>query len=142
MKSSAITAFALAAIALSSVSAPAQNMLSRYDIGESDFIPPPRLITPSTDVVDLRGKTSLEFRWSPHEGDSIQRDHYDFRLYKGYQAFAAQRIFKALIPPRQWSLQVSAELFENGSTYTLALRQVYTGSAKSRRTFTSFKVIK
>ncbi len=121
--------------------AAAQMSRADFDIGESDYIAPPRLITPSTDVVDLSGKDCLEFSWSSHEGDPIRRDHYDLRIYKGYQAYGQYRIYKELLPPRQWSVCVSADMFEDGSAYTIALRQVYSG-VKSKRTLQSFRVIK
>lgn len=119
----------------------AQNMLMEHDIGESDYIPPPRLISPSTDVVDLHGAECLEFRWSAHEGNQVKREYYDLRIYKGAQAFGQDRIFIARIPPRQWSACVSSDIFENGGIYTFTLRQAYRG-VKSRRTFQTFRVIK
>jgi hypothetical protein len=137
----AAAASVLSAVVLAST-VYAYMSMGRFDIGESDFIPSPRLIRPSTDVVDLRGTEALEFSWSPHEGDPTQRDCYDFRLYKGDQAFGPALIFKMRLPPRQWSIWISADLFEDGAMYTCTLRQVYVGSARSRRTFWSFRVIK
>jgi hypothetical protein len=135
------TLVSAAAFMALAVCAAAQMNRADFDIGESDYIAPPRLITPSTDVVDLSGKDCLEFSWSSHEGDPIRRDHYDLRIYKGYQAYGQYRIYKELLPPRQWSVCVSADMFEDGSAYTIALRQVYSG-VKSKRTLQSFKVIK
>jgi hypothetical protein len=117
----------------------AQSLSTRTDIGESGLVPPPRLIEPATDIVDIDGKQSLEFKWSPHEGDPAKREYYDFRLYKGGQAFAAALIYKARIPRNAWCIYVKADLFETGAIYTCALRQVYAG-LKSRRTFQTFKV--
>ncbi|MCM8790326.1 MAG: hypothetical protein NC938_01305 [Candidatus Omnitrophica bacterium] len=111
-----------------------------FDIGQSDLIAPPRLIEPSVDVIDLTNKDYLEFKWSPHEGEQIKREYYDFRLYRGYQMIESALIFKARIPPRQWSLKLKASIFKNGQVYTWSLRQVYTG-VKSRRSFDSFKVL-
>lgn len=131
-----------ALVVVSALTVSGQYFMSRYDIGESDFIPPPRIIRPSTDTVDLRGLDRLEFAWSPHEGDPIQREYYDLRIYRGPQAYASSRIYKVRLPPRQWSVYVDAALFEDRQTYTCALRQVYTGSAKSRRSFMTFVTIK
>ena len=137
----AITGLFLAMIVGVSAYAHAANMLIERDIGESEHIAPPRLIVPSTDVVDLRGRDCLEFKWSPHEGDQVMREYYDFRLYKGSQAYGQARIYITRVPPRQWSICVDTSIFENGATYTLALRQVYRG-LKSKRTFQTFKVFK
>ena len=115
--------------------------MAEFDIGQSGWIAPPRLIAPSGDVVDLTGKGSLEFKWGPHEGDQVKRDHYDFRLYRGYHMYESARIMKMRLPPRQWSLVLESGLFEDGGIYTWSLRQVYSGSTKSRRSFESFRVI-
>lgn len=136
-----IAILSAAAIVTFSVCAAAQMNMADRDIGESDYIAPPRLIKPSTDVVDLSGKECLEFSWSPHEGNPIKRDHYDFRLYKGSQAYGQYLIYKVMLPPRQWSICVGAGMFEDGGVYTCALRQAYSG-VKSKRTFQTFKVIK
>jgi hypothetical protein len=137
-KRSLLTAFILStAIA----AAPAQSFLTEHDIGESDYTAPPRLIKPSTDVVDLSGKDCLEFSWSPHEGDQVKREYYDLRLYRGRQAYGQYRIYMVRIPPRQWSVCIESGMFEDGAYYTLALRQVYRGF-KSKRTFQTFRVMK
>lgn len=135
------TIAAAIAIGLFSVCAWAQVLRMQHDIGESDFVPPPRLIEPSTDVIDLRGKDSLTLRWSPYEGDPIKREYYDLRLYKGYQALSPYLMLKMRVPRNVWSVQLRSDIFENGIAYTCALRQVYLG-LKSRRTFWSFKIIK
>ncbi len=136
-----ITVLSATAVISLTVCALAQMSRAEFDIGESSYIPPPRLIAPSTDVVDLSGQDCLEFKWSPHEGNPTKRDHYDLRLYKGYQAYGQYRIYKTFLPPRQWSLCLSADMFEDGGVYTCTLRQAYSG-VKSKRTFQSFKVIK
>jgi hypothetical protein len=132
----------LPAVFLLAVTAVSAQRIAEFEIGQTSFVPKPRLIAPATDVVDLTGKEELEFKWSPHEGDQVRRDHYDFRLYRGYNMVESTRILKMNIPPRQWSITLKAGLFENGQVYTWSLRQVYTGSAKSWRSFESFKVIK
>jgi len=130
-----------AVLALSAATVSAQR-IADFEIGQTSFVPKPRLIAPATDVVDLTGKEGLEFKWSPHEGDQVKRDHYDFRLYSGYNMVESTRILKMRISPRQWSIILKAEMFEDAQVYTWSLRQVYTGSAKSWRSFESFKVIK
>ena len=131
-----------AALSLLPAGVVSAQRMADFDIGQSNHIAPPRIIAPSSDDVDLTGKESLEFKWSPHEGDQVQRDYYDFRLYRGYDMYESGRIMKMRLPPRQWSLIIKSEAFEDGQIYTWSIRQVYTGSAKSRRSFESFRVIK
>lgn len=132
----------LSALLLLSVTAAFAQRIAEFEIGQTSFIPKPRLIAPATDIVDLTGRDALEFKWSPHEGDQVRRDHYDFRLYRGYNMVESTRILKMRISPRQWSIILKADIFEDAQVYTWSLRQVYTGSAKSWRSFESFTVIK
>jgi hypothetical protein len=106
-----------------------------------DYAPEVRLIEPRGGVVDVSGRPYLEFKWSPFEGDRMQRDHYDFRIYAGYQTLESTLIFKTRIPPDIYSIRVRADLFRDGQVYTWTMRQVYTGSVKSRRSYSSFRAI-
>lgn len=106
-----------------------------------DAVPEPRLLVPKGDV-DLYGKDELEFKWSPHEGDRIQRDYYDFRLYMGYNMVESSLILKKKVLPDEFSVFIKASVFKKGAVYTWSLRQVYTGSVKSRKSYSSFHVIK
>jgi hypothetical protein len=106
------------------------------------FAPSPRLVSPSSDKVQLTGKSDMEFVWSPHEGDRLQRRYYDFRLYKGYDMLEATLIFKERVSAGKHQLAVKTDLFKNGEVYTWSLRQVYRDSSKSRRSIRSFRVLK
>jgi hypothetical protein len=106
------------------------------------YVPNPRIITPSSDKVQLSGKKEMQFKWSPHEGDRFQRKYYDFRLYKGYDMLESTLIFKDRVPAGEHELQVKTDLFKNGEVYTWSLRQVYRGSSKSQRSVWSFRVFK
>jgi len=110
--------------------------------GNETYVPKPRLLEPIVDEVDLAGKKSLLFRWSPHEGRSFGRSYYDFRLYKGYQMLEGTRVLKRRVPPKEYQTAVEAGKFEKGQAYTWSLRQVYRGTGKSDRSVSSFKVIK
>lgn len=107
----------------------------------TNYVPEPRLIEPTTDKVDLSGRKELLFKWSPHEGSSYKRKYYDFRLYKGYNMYESNLIFKKEVAPNQHQLGVSSDIFEDGQVYTWSLRQKYR-SGKSRRSTNSFTVIK
>jgi len=107
---------------------------------DGDYVPPPRLVSPILSEVDLRGKDTLVFEWSPHEGDPLQRDHYDFRLYKGYSLIESALICKERIPANACTYTVKTDLFQDQEVYTWSVRQVYTGSRKSTRSTSSFRV--
>lgn len=110
------------------------------EVGIVDFVPQPVLLSPASDGVDLAGKDSLEFKWSPHEGDSVRRDYYDFRLYKGYNFLESALLLKQKVPSDIYVVRLRADMFEDGQVYTWSLRQVYTDSNKSHRSFQSFRV--
>jgi len=110
--------------------------------GAYEFVPEPVLLYPTQEEADLTGKDSLEFRWSPHEGSPTRRDYYDFRLYKGYDMLESTLVFKQRVGPRESSTSLKSGMFENGAVYTWSLRQIYTGSVKSKKVFQSFRIIK
>ncbi len=116
--------------------------LRARELTRSAIVPQPRLISPVTQDVDLTGKEKLEFEWSPHEGDPLQRDYYDFRLYKGREMLESTLVFKTHTQTNDSSLELKSDMFQNGEVYTWSLRQVYTGSNKSQRSYSSFKVKK
>lgn len=103
-------------------------------------IPPePRLLSPVTNDVDLKGKAYLEFKWL---NDSVQVRDYIFKIYKGNNMYASDLIYKQDLPSRESSIQVKADLFEVGKVYTWSLIQVSLGGQKSDKSFSSFQVIK
>lgn len=105
-----------------------------------DYPPEPRLLYPISDKIILLGKDFLEFKWGISAYINI--DYYDFRLYKGYQTYAANLILKQRLPSSEFSLEIKAELLENNQVYTWTLRQVTYAGEKSNPAFNSFKVIK
>lgn len=104
------------------------------------FPPAPRLVYPISDEVVLSGKDFLEFKWLIR--DFIDIDHYEFRLYKGYDMYASNLALKEQLPSDASSTKVKSEFFEENQVYTWSLRQVLNGGEKSDRSFQSFKVIK
>ena len=107
-----------------------------------DLAPEPRLLAPIKEEVDLTGKDSLEFKWSPFEGQMWERRFYDFRLYKGYQLITSAEMYVQRVDPKKYSVVLAASLFEDGQIYTWAVRQVYYDLRKSDAVSVSFKVIK
>lgn len=101
--------------------------------------PAPRLQRPSGEVVDLTGKPFLSFEWTT-EGDPVLRDHYDFRIYRGYKTLASTLLVSE--KTKAYKIDVKSDLFKNGERYTWAVRQIYNNGGKSRRNFESFQVVK
>jgi len=110
--------------------------------GSLSHVPEPRLISPTSEQVDLTGKPSLLFEWSPFEGDITRRDFYDFRIYKGYNRVEANLMFKDKVFKSSYKIDLNANRFENGQVYTWSVRQVYMNGSKSRKATSSFKVVK
>jgi hypothetical protein len=109
---------------------------------ERESVPEVRLISPVTDEIDLTGKTTLEFKWSPHEGDATQREYYDFRLYKGYDMLESTLILKKKLYNNESGMVLPAEMFETGQVYTWSMKQAYSGIQKSHRSYSSFKALR
>jgi hypothetical protein len=110
--------------------------------GSLSHVPEPRLLSPTTEQVDLTGQTSLVFEWSPFEGDITRRDYYDFRVYKGYNRVAENLIFKEKVSKSSHKMDLNADRFENGQVYTWSVRQVYMNGSKSRKAAASFKAVR
>jgi len=118
----------------------ARGMMDKEEI-QSDYVPPPVLLSPAAEQVDLAGKDTLEFKWSPHEGIRGIREYYDFRLYKGYNTVESALILKERLPGDTYQYNLASDKFEEGQTYTWTLRQVYSGLLKSDPGQVSFKII-
>jgi len=109
-------------------------------LGRASCCPPePRLLYPISDTLILTGKDFVEFKWI---NDFFGIDYYDFRLYRGYDTYAAGLILKQRIPQTEGFVRIKSELFINNQVYTWVLRQVSFGGKKSDSSFSSFRVIK
>ncbi len=113
----------------------------RYGVTLFDADPSaPFLLSPSSDRVDLTGKSSLSFQWE--RSQLYLTDYFDFRLYKGYVTSQDNLIFKKQLDAYDYPVSVPASSFEVGQTYTWTLVQVFSSGVKSERAFDSFKVFK
>ena len=137
-----ITVLLMAVFLIGGVPAGAQYRMLEKKLVRMEVVPRPRLIAPITQKVILTGKDNLEFRWSPHEGDQTKRECYDFRLYDGYYMLSSKLMLNKQIPANEFGLVLKSDMFRHNHVYTWSLRQVYTGSIKSRRSYSSFRVIK
>ncbi|MBN1405677.1 MAG: hypothetical protein JW946_04090 [Candidatus Omnitrophica bacterium] len=105
-------------------------------------VPAPRLISPVTEIVNLAGKDTLKFSWSPHETAAGFKMYNDFRIYKGYETKENTLIFKNRVKPNEWNINVGSALFENNQVYTWSLKFVFSEGRNSQKSYQSFKVIK
>jgi len=103
-------------------------------------MPGPTLLYPITDNIVLSGKDYLEFKWI--RTYFVQTGYLDFRLYKGYNTTAANRIFKQKFSSNEYPIRLPAALFEEGQVYTWVLVQISFDGTKSDKSFSSFKIIK
>ncbi len=112
--------------------------MSLRDRGNFGSVPGPTLLFPVTDDIALNGKGHLEFKWS--RGNFVDTDHFEFRLYKGYNAIGSTLILKENIPTDTYPIRVPASQFEVNQVYTWSLVQVFTDGEKSGPSFGSFKI--
>lgn len=110
----------------------------RHSLGHFGTPPEPRLLYPTADTVTLAGKDSLEFSWM---NDFIGIDHFIFKIYKGYNMYAAGLIYSESLLSGASSIKVKSDLFEEGQVYTWSLVQVSLSGQKSDKSFSSFKVV-
>lgn len=101
--------------------------------------PEPRLYYPITETVILTGDY-LEFKWQKNTDAWL--DHYEFRLYKGSNMYADNLIVKENPDWGVDTMQVKADMFEDGGVYTWSLKEVSNGDTKGDRSFQTFKVTK
>lgn len=113
----------------------------RYGVTLFDSDPSaPFLLSPSSDKVDLTGKSSLSFQWE--RSQLYLTDYFDFRVYKGYVTSQDNLIFKKQLDAYDYPVSVPASYFEVGQTYTWILVQVFSSGVKSERAFDSFSISK
>jgi len=117
------------------------SFAGRGMFGDSDdFRPAADLFYPTTEDIDLSGRDVLQFKWE--QKDIIQTDHYEFKLYKGYNMSDSTLVLKQNVSRGQYPFELPAENFEINQVYTWSLKQVYLSGTKSDKAFSSFKIIK
>lgn len=103
------------------------------------FFPGPKLLSPTTEDVDLSGKDQLEFRWE--RTNLVVTQYFDFRLYKGYDTVEGTRILQQDFSTDNYPITIPSSSFETGQVYTWVLRQVFLNGDKSDKSWSSFKII-
>jgi hypothetical protein len=97
---------------------PAWAQHARY---YSATTPQPSYISPKNQsVVDLTGKDALTFKWDMVPIPGGGRDSYKFTLYK---EFGNDVILSKTLAPDVYSIDVPADMFEDGGQYTWQVRQ-------------------
>jgi hypothetical protein len=109
-------------------------------IEDRESMPGPTLLYPGTQDIDLKSQAFLEFRWE--RTDRVTTDHYEFRLYKGYQTVEDTLLLKKQLSTDEFPFKLDASTFEVNQVYTWSLTQVYSDGRKSDKSFASFKIIK
>ena len=71
-------------------------------------------------TVDLAGKDSIVFKWKNNPIPGGGREAYRFRLFKGYDYGS---IVSEVLDQGVYSIEVPADKFENGSTYSWYVEQ-------------------
>ncbi len=110
--------------------------------GGSLDVPQVRLLYPALETADIRGKNGILFKWSIHEIPSGGRLKYWFQLYKGYEMYGQDLVFKTELDRSRSEFFIKKDIFENGQVYTWSMRQRSFFCNWSKRSFCSFKVIK
>ena len=104
-----------------------------------DFdIPAPMLLYP-TEKADITGKDVLKLKW---DSATMDIDHLEFKIYKGYGASSANLIFSQDVSSAASTLELKSGLFEDGQTYNWQMRAISGEGYKSDWSFDSFKVTK
>jgi len=89
--------------------------------GTGDYTPNVRYTSPKDEsTVELKGQDSLIFGWQPTPLPGGNRACYKFELFKDY---GYERIAAETLSPRVFSIEIPADKFENGATYTWRVRQ-------------------
>lgn len=100
----------------------------------------PRLMSPTTEDIDLSGKDNLEFRWQRPGPQFL--NYLEFKVYKGYQTIDTTLLVKNNYPGNQYPIYVPSSTFEAGQVYSWTMRYVLSTGQKSRRTSATFTVVK
>ena len=118
---------------------PAGSISFGLNDGAYNFVPEPRLRYPIYEIATIRGDQGLEFSWW---NNVTNTSGFILKLYKGYNMYADNLMFKESLPAGADSFKAKADLFEDGQVYTWSLVRVSFGGYKSDKSFNSFKVVK
>jgi hypothetical protein len=110
-----------------------------FEAGGYNDVPQPRLRYPIYDSVILTKGQPLEFQWW---NDVRQTRGFIFKIYKGYNMYAANLVRKNELSADVSSIKIDSGLFVEGQVYTWSLIRVSFNGYKSDKSFNSFKVIK
>lgn len=116
------------------------SYISARGMGRYNDFPGPQLISPILDNIVLSVGSGVKFKWLC--GRMAQIDHYEFRLYKGYEMTADTLIIKNDVKPGDCEFELPAESFEVGQFYTWSLKAVFLNGEKGDKSYNTFKIIK
>jgi len=107
--------------------------------GEYNYVPEPRLRYPIYETATISGDQGLEFSWW---NNVTNTSGFILKLYKGYNMYADNLMFKENLPAGADSFKAKPDLFVDGEIYTWSLVRISSSGYKSDRSFNSFKVVK
>lgn len=110
--------------------------------GERDMVPKVAYLSPDDETtIDLTGKPGITFAWKNSPTPGGGRDAYRFKLIKG---FKYDFIVSEKLGPTTFSIDVPADKFEDGVTYSWYVEQCDASTRVWNRhdVVWSFKVIK
>jgi hypothetical protein len=104
-------------------------------------VPSPRIMQPTGDNLDLRGKDTIEFKWYYNvRGAEGQGGSYEIEIYKAGMMVQGNMVYEQKVPFGQDTLQVDAKLFRPGQVYSWQIRFIKYDLRKSDWAISSFKV--
>ena len=97
------------------------TFISAEAVGRRYNTPTVKYIQPkSQSVVDITGKNSITFMWKRLPRPANGRENYKFELFKDY---GYDRIINEILEHDVDSVEIPADKFENGQTYTWQVKQ-------------------
>lgn len=115
---------------------------SAFASGRRTDVPSVTFLSPDDETtIDLTGKPGITFKWKNAPVPGGGRDAYRFKLIKGFQY---DFIVSEKLPQDAFSIDVPADKFEDGATYSwyVEQRDALLGIWSRHETVWSFKVIK
>ena len=134
-----IATIAIALALLTVVASFAGSFSFTLDGAAYNNLPAHRLRYPINEIAILTVNDPLEFKWW---NDLVGMRGFTLKVYKGYNMYAANLMYKEDLPAEASSFKIKSDLFEDGQVYTWSLVRISFTGYKSERSFNSFKVIK
>lgn len=97
----------------------------------------PELIWPTTEVVDIKNESGIEFRWKPRG----RSRGFIFAIYEGFEMYDENLLCKERLSAGKNKIFLEKGRFANGRTYTWTIRQKNDSSKWSDKSYYAFTVV-